>query len=178
MPRLSWGPLTTIRARLGAAVTLALVPVLLLGVAQATIAFRKDAEEQHANLVLAAVRSAATARSRLAGAEVLLQTLGPQANGPGCVGLLGKVRARVGGYDNLIRFDRAGRVVCAARSVPPDAQRGVSDWFTRLAAGDPSIAVRAPASLGAPEPALLAAGRVTGDDGDRKSTRLNSSHGM
>ena len=48
MARLAWRPFTTIRSRLGAAVALALLPVLLIGVVQANIAFRKDAEEQHA----------------------------------------------------------------------------------------------------------------------------------
>src|ERR1700688_3263725 len=113
MARLAWGPFTTIRSRLGAAVALALLPVLLIGAVQATIAFRKDAEEQHADLALAAVRSAATARAQLAGASVLFETLGQQSIGPDCANRLAEISRRLGGYENLIRLDRQGRVTCA-----------------------------------------------------------------
>jgi two-component sensor histidine kinase len=165
MARLAWGPFTTIRSRLGAAVALALLPVLLIGAVQATIAFRKDAEEQHAGLALAAVRSAATARTELAGASVLLETLGPQSIGLDCTRRLGEISGRLGGYENLIRFDSQGRVTCAAANVPADPARRSSDWFVRLAQGAPSVAVRAPKSLSGLEPALLAAERVAAPDG-------------
>jgi hypothetical protein len=38
MNRWAWGPLTTIRLRLGAALALALLPILLLGVVEASVA--------------------------------------------------------------------------------------------------------------------------------------------
>ncbi len=145
---------------------LALLPVLFLGAVQATIAFRKDAEEQHASLALAAARSAASGRTRLAGATVLLETLGPQSVGVDCAHRLAEIIARIGGYENLIRFDSQGRVACAAASVPADASRVSSDWFVRLAHGAPSVAVRAPPSLDASQSTLLAAERVAGSNGD------------
>ena len=165
MARLAWGPFTTIRSRLGAAVALALLPVLLIGVVQATIAFRKDAQEQRAGLALAALRSAATARAQLAGASVLLEALGPQSIGLDCANRLSRISRRLGGYENLIRFDRQGRVACAAAWVPADPARASSGWFARLDQGAPSVAVRAPQSLSRPEPALLAAERVAAPDG-------------
>ena len=161
----AWGALTTIRFRLGAALALALLPVLMLGAVQASIAFRKDSDEQRANLALAAARSAATAQSRMDGASVLLETLAPQAGAAGCAQRLGQISQRLGGYENLVRFDASGGVVCSAAPVGADPARRSSDWFNRLAAGESSIAVRAPDPLSPGEPALLAAERVTAPGG-------------
>jgi hypothetical protein len=165
MARLAWASFTTIRSRLGAAVALALLPVLVLGAVQATIAFHKDAEEQHENLALAAAQSAASARTRLAGATVLLESLGPQSVDLDCAHRLAEIIGRIGGYRNLIRFDGQGRVACAAASVSADPSRATSDWFVRLARGTPSVAVRAPPSLDASQSALLVAERVARPDG-------------
>src|SRR4029077_5847760 len=90
--------LSTIRVRLTAALALALLPVLLLGVLQSVIAFhREDAslKENSAaaaafrgedrslkeNLAAAAQRSAASARARLESTDILLQTLAPGSVG-------------------------------------------------------------------------------------------------
>ena len=51
--RLAWGPLT-IRLRLGSALAIALLPVLLLGAVQSVIAFRHDADERRASLIAGA----------------------------------------------------------------------------------------------------------------------------
>ena len=45
MSGLAWGPLT-IRLRLGAALAIALMPVLVLGAVQSVVAFRHDADER------------------------------------------------------------------------------------------------------------------------------------
>ena len=127
MKRLAWGPLTTIRFRLGAALALALAPVLILGAVQSVVAFGKDAQESRANLALAAQRSAATARARVEAADVLLQTLTPDAVGVQCAHRLGQVVDAVPGYANLIRFDAIGRVSCAAASTPGDPDRRRSE---------------------------------------------------
>jgi two-component sensor histidine kinase len=164
MQRLA-GALTTIRFRLGAALALALVPVLLLGAIQVSVAFRKDSDEQRANLTLAAARSAATARARMEGASVILETLSPQTVSLQCAERLSEISQRLGGYENLIRFDATGQASCAAASVPADPARRWSAWFSRLVAGEPSIAVRAPDAFSPTEPALLAAERVTAPDG-------------
>jgi two-component sensor histidine kinase len=155
----SWGPLATIRLRLGAALAVALLPVLLLGASQSALAFQKYAQEQRASLTVAAQRSAATARVRMQAAGVLLETLTPEAIGYQCTQGLREVVLGLPGYDNLIRFNALGRVACATGDVPADPDRRNSPWFSRLRAGERGIVVRAPPSL-SDRPALLAAQRV------------------
>ncbi len=92
-------------------------------------------------------------------ARVLLETLAPQSVGLDCAQRLAEITHRLEGYDNLIRFDRAGRVVCAAASVGSDQARAKEAWFTRLAAGAPEVVARAPLSLDG-APAVFAARRV------------------
>ena len=160
MKRLAWGSLTTIRFRLGLGLALALAPVLILGAAQALLDFRKDAESQRVSLTLAAERSAATARARMVSAEVMLETLAPEAVGLDCAQRLAEITHRLQGYDNLIRFDAGGRVVCAAASVPADPKRRAEAWFARLAAGEREVVARAPPELAIRGPALFAAQRA------------------
>jgi two-component sensor histidine kinase len=160
MIRLAWGPLTTIRVRLGAGLALALAPVLLLSAAQTFIDFHKDAEAQRVGLARAAERGAATARARMISAGVLLETLAPQAVGLDCAQRLAEITHRLDGYDNLIRFDALGRVVCAADSVPPDPARRTRPWFARLAAGERQVVQRAPPELAGRGEALFSAERA------------------
>jgi two-component sensor histidine kinase len=159
-----WGPLTTIRVRLGAAIALALLPVLLLGAGQAGLAFQKYAEEQRASLTLAAERSAATARARMEAASVLLQTLTPAAIGYQCSQGLNEVVQDFPGYDNLARFNAIGRIACATADVPADPDRRNAPWFARLRAGERRVVMRAPSSLSS-RPALLAAQRAQDPQG-------------
>jgi two-component sensor histidine kinase len=154
---LAWGPLTTIRFRLGTALTLALLPVLLLAAAQAGLSFRKEAETKRLTLALAAERGAATARARMASAQVLIETLAPEAVGYECVQRLSELTQRLPGYENLIRYDAQGRVACAAATVGGGATRESSGWFERLRGGQASLVIAAPASLNRGRPALLAA---------------------
>ena len=128
MTRNVWGSLSTIRVRLTAALAAALLPVLLLGVAQSAIGFNREGVALRQNLVFAAERSAATARARMEGANVLLETLAPGAVGFQCAQRLAQVTARIPGYLNLIRFDRYGRLVCAAGDVPADTARASRPW--------------------------------------------------
>ena len=161
----AWGPLTTVRFRLVGAIALALLPVLLLGAAQAALAFQKYAEEQQFNLTLAAERSAATARARMEAASVLLVSLTPEAiGGNECTRRLTDVAHRMTGYDNLARFNALGRVSCAIADVPADPERRSSPWFVRLRNGEQRVVVRAPMIFGA-QPALLAAQRAQDDQG-------------
>jgi two-component sensor histidine kinase len=155
----------TIRVRLGVALALALLPVLVLSGAQSALYFQREARDQRANLVAAAERSAATARARIESGEVLLQTLAPGSVGFQCAERLAEVAARIKGYENLIRFDQAGRVACAAANVPADAARAQRPWFAKLAAGAPMVLESAPGALYAGQPSLLAAVRATDDDG-------------
>jgi len=162
--RLTFGPMTSIRARLGAALAIALLPVLLLGAAQAMLTFSKDADQRRIDLALAAQRSAATARARMDGAAVLLESVKPQAVGMQCAQRLSEIAARIPGYINLIRFDATGRVTCAAATVPADPARRTSAWFQQLAAGAPQLVIKAPADLTA-RPALMAVQPLTDSAG-------------
>jgi two-component sensor histidine kinase len=151
---------TSIRVRLAVAVFVALLPVLLLGVAQSFFAFRAEADARRQSLELAAGHSAATARDRILSAGVLLQTLGPSTVGLECAQRLADVRARLTGYANLIRFDARGRVACAAATTPYDTQRGARTWFQALRNGDRIVVASAPGAAYANEPAVLAATRA------------------
>ena len=163
--RLGWGPLTTIRLRLGVALAAALLPVLILGASQSILSFRREAEAQQQSLEAAAQRSAANARARMESAAVLLETLAPASIGLECAQRLAQVTHRIPGYANLIRFDRRGRVACAAATVPADPLRRDRDWFKRLAAGREELVLTSqPGVPYASEPALLAATRAENPD--------------
>jgi two-component sensor histidine kinase len=161
-----WGSLSTIRVRLTAALAVALLPVLLLGVLQSAIAFHRENASLKVNLGAAAQRSAAAARARLEGADILLQTLAPGSIGFQCAQRLQQVMQRVPGYANLIRFDREGRVACAGAGVPADPLRARRAWFQRLAAGESVEMTRETGQAYASEPAVLAAIRDTGPNGE------------
>ena len=163
--RLHWGPDTTIRVRLGVALALALAPVLLLGAGQSFLAYQREAADRQAVLEPAANRSAAAARARIEAAGILLETLGPGVIGMDCSSRLTEVRQRLGGYANLIRFDRIGRVACAAGDVPADPERRDRDWFRALAGGRAQIVTVTPGASYAAEPALFAAVRTADPKG-------------
>jgi two-component sensor histidine kinase len=165
MNRPRWAALSTIRVRLTAALALALLPVLLLGVLQATIAYHREGLALRENLARASQNSAAAARARMEGAEILLQTLAPGSVGFQCAQRLAQVTQRIPGYANLIRFDRQGRVACAAGDVPNDPQRVTRPWFKRLAAGDPMVITRDPGSSYAAAPSVITAVRAVGPTG-------------
>jgi len=152
-----WGSLSTIRVRLTAALAAALLPVLVLGVLQSGIAFRRESVQLREELAAASERSAATARARMEAADILLETLAPGSVGFNCAQRLAEVTARIPGYSNLIRFDRRGRVACAAGNVPADPIRATRPWFQSLAAGDSLVITREPGASYANVPALLAA---------------------
>jgi len=156
---LRWGSDTTIRVRLGVALALALAPVLLLGTGQSILAYQRQAADRQAVLQSAGERTAATARARIEAASVLLETLGPGAIGMDCSKRLAEIRQRLDGYDNLIRFDRIGRVACAAGDVPADPERRDRDWFRALAGGQEKFVTLTPGASYASEPALFAAVR-------------------
>jgi two-component sensor histidine kinase len=157
MTGLPWASFSTIRVRLTAALAAALLPVLALGIAQSVIAFDHARVSLRENLGFAAERSAATARTRMEGAGILLQTLAPGSVGYQCRQRLAEVASRIPGYSNLIRFDGRGRVACAAADVPVDPQRTLRPWFQRLQRGDKLVIARHSGSTYAAEPSVLAA---------------------
>lgn len=161
MRGLPWGSLSTIRVRLTAALVVALLPVLLVGILQSAIAFHNQALELKDNLSLAAQRSAVAARARIENAEVLLDTLAPDASGAACGPRLAQAVHRFGGYSNLIRFDAQGAVVCAASATAFSAAPAHPVWFDRLAAGAPVLVTRDGGGAYAREPSIFAAIRAT-----------------
>ncbi len=152
-----WASLSTIRVRLIAAMAAALLPVLMLGAVQTAVAFNREAEILRESLGSAAQRSAADARARMESADILLETLAPGSVGFACARRLGEVTARIPGYDNLIRFDRNGRVACAAGTVPNDPGRSARPWFEQLRTADDMIITRDPGVSYSDQPALVAA---------------------
>jgi len=163
MSGLAWGPLT-IRLRLGVALAIALMPVLMLGAAQSMVAFRRDADERRTSLIAAAERSAAVARARMQAAEVLLETLTPAAIGQQCSPRLAEAMRRSTGFSNLIRLDAQGRVSCAAAPLGSDQQAG-SDWFQALRHGEPMAITRVDAGVYSSKPAALIAVRAVAPAG-------------
>ncbi|MDB5432637.1 MAG: phyK [Caulobacter sp.] len=161
--RLDLGPAAGIRFRLGAALVVALLPVLVLGAVQAVVAFKKDAEARQSSLVLAAERSTASARANIDAAGALLNTLGSGALGFQCSQTLAQIKARSPGYANLIRFDAAGRVSCSAGDVPADPTRRDRTWFKALQRGDRLVVSAQPGVNYGAEPVVLAA--VPASDG-------------
>ena len=159
------GPLS-IRVRLGVAIAIALLPVLLLGVAQSTIAFHKEGQERRASLIATADRSVAAARARLDGAIVVLETVTPETVGAQCAPRLRELMARSAGMLNMIRLDRSGRVSCAAQTVTPDSAAAQAGWFHRLASGERSVMEAASPSGYVGQPALLVATQATGPAGE------------
>ncbi len=165
MFRLASGSLSTIRVRLAAALAAALMPVLVLGVAQSVLGFQREGRMLRENLGFAAERSAATARARIESANVLLETLAPGVIGYQCQQRLAQVTRRIPGYLNLVRFDRSGRVVCSAGDVPFDQGRVFRPWFRSLAEGEALAITRDPGLAYAREPSVLTAARANRADG-------------
>jgi len=155
-----WSADTTIRVRLATVLAVALLPVLAIGAAQSVWAFRSDGEARRESLRLAALSAATTTHARVEAAGVLLQTLGPRSVGLECAARLGDIANRLPGYENLIRFDRNGRVACASASVPADALRATRPWFASLAAGDHLSASGAPGVAYSVHPSMIAAVRA------------------
>jgi len=155
----------SIRWRLGVALALALLPVLVLSGLQSWLDFDREARAQRDMLSAAAERSAATARARIEAADVLLETLAPGSVGFQCAQRLAEVRGRIPGYANLIRFDPIGRVACAAATSPADPARRDRPWFHSLAAGQPVVVASDPGVGYADEPSVLAAVRAENASG-------------
>ena len=156
---------TPVRARLALALLLGLAPVLIVGAIQSDIASTRDARERQSEIAVAAQRSAATARARIAAAEVLLQTLAPGSVGYQCASRLAEIKNRIPDYDNLIRFDSIGRVACSAAGAPADPDRASRPWFAALAGGVPITVTSQGGVPYADRPAVLASVRAEDDQG-------------
>ncbi|MGZ9101203.1 MAG: cache domain-containing protein, partial [Brevundimonas sp.] len=153
-----------IRFRLGWAMAVALLPILVLGAFQAQSAFRAQDVERRSDLQLAAERTAANAKSHLDSTGVLLQALRPEALEVFCEPRLTDLVERLEGLDGLARLTPTGATVCASsglrRAAPAWlAQAPSSPWFLRLKGGESMVLARAPTSSGR-SPGLIVAIRL------------------
>jgi two-component sensor histidine kinase len=153
-----------IRFRLGSAMAIALLPLLILGGFQTQAAFRTQDLERRSNLQLAAERTAAGAKARLDSTGVLLQALRPEALELYCAARLTDLVERLDGLDGLVRLTPTGATACASGDLdatPPPWLTGVraSPWFERLRAGESTVLARAPAAAGQ-SPGLIVAIRL------------------
>ncbi len=153
-----------IRFRLGVAMALALLPVLVLGIFSAQSQFRLQDDDRRADLQLAAERTAANAKSRLDSTNVLLQALRPEALEMFCEPRLTALASQVESVDALARLTPTGMTTCASSDLsrsPPAwlSQARQSAWFQRLRSGEQTVLARAPAVAGQP-PQLVVAIRL------------------
>lgn len=153
-----------IRFRLGVALALALLPILILGAFQAQSQFRLQDQDRRADLQLAAERTAASAKARLDSTSVLLQALRPDGLEMFCEPRLTSLARQVDGIDGLARLTPTGQTSCASSDLeraPPAwlVQARQSAWFQRLRAGETTVLARAPAEAGLP-PRLVVAIRL------------------
>ncbi|WP_306414830.1 hypothetical protein [Brevundimonas aurantiaca] len=149
-----------IRFRLGTAMALALLPILILIVIQTQADFRRQADDRRTDLQLAAERSAGSAKARLDSAQVLLRALSPDALGPYCAPRLTALVDRLEGYEGLYRLSPTGEAVCSSGR-PEGLRSGVtpaagSTWFQRLRRGEDLVVVRAPVYAGYPAALIVA----------------------
>ena len=153
-----------IRFRLGVALALSLLPILVLGAFSAQSQFRLQDEDRRADLQLAAERTAANAKSRLDSTNVLLQALRPEALEIFCEPRLTALAEQVESVDGLARLTPTGVTTCASSDLsraPPSwlSQARQSAWFQRLRSGEQTVLARAPAVQGRP-PQLVVAIRL------------------
>lgn len=153
-----------IRFRLGVALALSLLPILVLGAFSAQSQFRLQDEDRRADLQLAAERTAANAKSRLDSTNVLLQALRPEALEMFCEPRLTALAEQVESVDGLARLTPTGVTTCASSDLsrsPPAwlSQARQSAWFQRLRSGEQTVLARAPAVPGRP-PQLVVAIRL------------------
>jgi two-component sensor histidine kinase len=152
----------TIRFRLGLALAVALIPVLVLGGLQVVTEFHREGHIRQVVLTQAASRSAVTARARIQAATALLETLKPQAVGMQCTPRLAEILSELDGYRNIVRLEANGRVVCAGATIEAGVDRSAFPWFQRLKAGAQQVVAR---SRTPGDPALVVATRAERRDG-------------
>lgn len=153
-----------IRFRLGAALALALLPVLALGAFQADAQFRVQDLQRRDDLQLAAERTAANVKGRLDSTTVLLQALRPEALELFCQPRLTALVQRIEDLEGLARLSPTGETACASEQLTAASpawltQARASPWFQRLRSGEDTVLARAPVRPGE-EPGLIVAIRL------------------
>jgi len=150
-----------IRFRLGLALAIALMPIILLGAIQAQADFRQQSDDRRVDLQLAASRSASTTKARIDEASTLLAVLSPESLGLYCAPRLATLVDRLENYDALYRFSGTGALLCGANEDGSDVAVEAlgRPWFERLRAGQDMTVARAGPNLSA-SPAIVAAVRA------------------
>ena len=142
------------------AMAAALLPIFILSLIQTQADFRQQAEARRVDLQLAAERSAASAKARLDGAQVLLRALSPDALGPYCAPRLSALVNDLEGYEGLYRISATGQAVCASGEAE-GLRTGIAPaagaaWFERLRRGEELVVMRAPLESGYPQALIVA----------------------
>jgi len=111
----------TLRRRLQAIITLALLPVVLVSIFQGVARARLDIDNVHRNLLQSARNVAAGDQNLLAAAEQVLRAVGSLSEVRGmngnCDGVLADTLIGVRYFSNLSRIDADGRVACSAMAL-------------------------------------------------------------
>jgi len=156
---------TGIRIRLAVALAIALAPVLGLSAVQSALGFQNEVKAERRALVGAAELSAATMRARTSVSLVVLRTLVSGSEAPGCAQQLAYAVREVPAFTNLVRFDRLGRVACAAQPPPSSLKAAGASWFNALALGKPFEMFSGVGATYAAEPVILASVRAVDERG-------------
>jgi two-component sensor histidine kinase len=111
----------TLRRRLQAIITLALLPVVLVSIFQGVARARLDIDHVHTQLLQSARTVAAGDQNLLAAAEQVLRAVGSLSEVRGmngnCDGVLADTLIGVRYFSNLSRIDADGRVACSAMAL-------------------------------------------------------------
>ncbi|WP_242912406.1 sensor histidine kinase [Brevundimonas pishanensis] len=127
-----------IRARLGLAMAVALLPFILLGLIQVRGEYLQQIEALQTDLQTSAENSVRDAESTFDRVSVLLGLIAPEGKSFDCNGRFSGIVRAIDDVKDLYRFDTAGRTVCASntQSAEPFAQVTERWWFRSLARGE------------------------------------------
>src|SRR3984957_10354366 len=111
----------TLRRRLQAIITFALLPVVLVSIFQGVERARMDIANVHGRLIQSARTVSGGDENLLAAAEQVLRAVGSLSEGRGmngnCDGVLSDTLIGVRYFSNLTRIDENGRVACSAMAL-------------------------------------------------------------
>ena len=121
MTKMGREPGWTLRRRLQAIITLALLPVVLVSIFQGVARARLDIANVHDRLLQSARTVAAGDQNLMAAAEQVLRAVGSLTEVRGmngnCDGVLADTLIGVRYFSNLTRIDASGRVACSAMAL-------------------------------------------------------------
>ena len=129
-----------IRARLGLAMAIALLPFILLGLIQVRGEYQQQISELKSDLQLAAENSVREAESTFDRVGVLLGLIAPEGQSFDCNARLTGIVRVIEDVQDLYRFDTAGQTLCASATHDLARFGKVADtwWFKSLARGEAS----------------------------------------